>query len=338
MISNQGKKYLELKQKTNRDVRQLGPIVQFRDQDVTVLNQTEYALSFAVPIANKQLFKLHVDGSLLQEGNDFDFIEITSGYSSKIKLLSTPIAGLPMDYELSGARIAPFPNPQTVQAEIDALKSRLFSEQVGEIKAFDSMGSSITLNPYWKECDGSLISDAASPFNGKRIRNLNGANVALTLTWTADAGGAYATVDAVDINALNIGDSVTGTGITNVNGQPPQIIDIDNATRKVTINNTVATGSIISTFTNDGIYLGGGDIGSARDQVQSHIHQLWGSGTSQLGGAYVGGMQGANTAPTASMSYFGASSMITEGVNGTPRVGARTRPQTRYVKYIMRIK
>ncbi len=118
MISNQGKKYLELKNKTNRDKGNLGPIVQFRDTDVTVASQTDYTLSFAVPTAQKDLFKLHVDGSLLTEGssNDFEFIEISGGSSSKIRLTSSPSVGLNLDYELSGARIAPYPSPQTVQA------------------------------------------------------------------------------------------------------------------------------------------------------------------------------------------------------------------------------
>lgn len=125
MISNQGKKYLEIKQKTNRDLRNLGPLVQFRDTDLTVASQTDYTLSFAVPIANKQLFKLHIDGNLLTEGasNDFEFIEISSGVSSKIRLTASPIAGLLIDYELSGARIAEFPSPLTVQAEINDLKN-----------------------------------------------------------------------------------------------------------------------------------------------------------------------------------------------------------------------
>lgn len=132
MISNQGKKYLELKQKTNRDKRDLGPAVQFRDSDVTVAGQTTYTLSFAVPIANKDQFKLHIDGSLLMEGStkDFEFIEISNGASSKIQLTSSPVAGLDMDYELSGVRLAPSPNVSSLQADINNTKTRLHGKIV----------------------------------------------------------------------------------------------------------------------------------------------------------------------------------------------------------------
>lgn len=105
MISNQGKKYLEIKQKTNRDVRQLGPVVQFRDNFLTVDGIDEYSLTFAVPTANKQLFKLFMGGELISEGNGFDFIDVSNGRSARIKFSSIPTANIYVDYELAGARL-----------------------------------------------------------------------------------------------------------------------------------------------------------------------------------------------------------------------------------------
>lgn len=61
--------------------------------------------------------------------------------------------------------------------------------------------------------NGQLISDAESVFNGRRLRNMNGANVFLDLTFTADAGGAYAEIDESDSPAIGLHDWVIGTGI-----------------------------------------------------------------------------------------------------------------------------
>jgi len=86
----------------------------------------------------------------------------------------------------------------------------------GEFKPLDiddPLLSTYTLPPGVVRADGQLIDDADSPYDGYRIKNFNGADVTLTLTWTADAGGAYATVAAEDLPAIAKGDWVTGSGI-----------------------------------------------------------------------------------------------------------------------------
>jgi hypothetical protein len=150
-------------------------------------------------------------------------------------------------------------NQLTRKTYVDSL------EPIGTVKDFDKdFGGTPALTAYWKECDGSVISDAGSPYNGKRIRNLNGANVILTLTWTANAGGSFATVNANDITALNVGDWVTGTGIA-ANSLIKSIVGTT-----VTITDIAATGSKSTTFTNDGIFVSGqADSGlSGRDEMQ----------------------------------------------------------------------
>ena len=216
---------------------------------------------------------------------------------------------------------------------------------IGEIKQISTMTGTPTISDHWKECDGSAVNDAASPYNGIRLYNLNGANVSFSVTWTADVGGAYATIVDADINALNVGDSVTGTGITNVNGLPPKIIDITGNT--VTIADTAANGVIAdTTFTNDGVYLGGGSGGSVADEMQ----QITGDTTSALNrnlfqtatGALVG--QGSETNRYQESSVAGG---VYRSINfdsaqslaeGGARTGSRTHPHTRFVKMVMRIK
>lgn len=214
---------------------------------------------------------------------------------------------------------------------------------VGTIDTWDkSMPGAPALTSYWKEMDGSVISDAASPFNGYRIRNMNGANVVLTLTWTSDAGGAYATVPSTDITALAVGDDVSGTGIA----ANSYISDITGTT--VTITDTAASGSISSTFTNDGDFTRGGSVSNTgqKDAMQGHIVYS-GYAISAIQPLVYGGttndMPGGATQTVArnaeARTYQAESSgPKTDGVNGTPRTDSETRPKNRTMVYIQRIK
>ena len=129
----------------------------------------------------------------------------------------------------------------------------------------DFAGSS-TISSLYKACDGTVISDSGSSSNGKRIRNLNGEDVVLTVSWTADAGGAYATVPLTDVTALNVGDWVTGSGIA----ADTMIKAIDEDTGIISITDIAASGSISTTFNNDGIFVAGGSNTkvSGGDQMQ----------------------------------------------------------------------
>lgn len=159
MIANQTQVFLELKQKTDRDVRHLGPMVQFRDTADTVVSQTDYALTFAIPISIKQLFHLHIDGKLLREGatKDFEFIEIVNGTSAKIRLNVAPSSILPIDYELSGARISSLPNALSLQGEINNIY-----DIIGFITPANPVFENVTIqNGYFqhfgdKDTDGSF--------------------------------------------------------------------------------------------------------------------------------------------------------------------------------------
>jgi hypothetical protein len=123
---------------------------------------------------------------------------------------------------------------------------------VGTIIALDlSMPSTPTISTNYEECNGQLISDGDSVYNGYRLRNLNGADVVLTLTWTADVGGAYATVAATDVTALAEGDDVSGGAIA----AGSTITDITGTT--VTISDVDIDTEVESTFTNRGRFLRG---------------------------------------------------------------------------------
>jgi hypothetical protein len=188
-----------------------------------------------------------------------------------------------------------------------------------------------TLGDNFADQDGSVINDAESPYNGERNYNFNGGDVVLTLTWTADAGGAYATVSADDLYALNEGDDVTGSGIA----ADTKITDITGTT--VTISDVSASGSISTTFTNDGLAVYGGSGGSQADQMQGHWHTYrYGRRDGGSTSGYDAMKQDYSVNNTIAKDRV--IGIISDGTNGTPRTGTRTRSHARILKVAMRIK
>jgi len=187
--------------------------------------------------------------------------------------------------------------------------------------------SAYTLPDNVVEANGQLISDADSPYNGYRIRNVNGADVTLTLTWAS----GVATVAAADLPALNVGDWVSGGAIAS----EAQIADITGTT--VTLTDTAISDTDLSTtFNNDGMYLSGGAASgvSLRDQMQGHWHQGVGGGSDSGTSEYIDRASDiVSPAPTLAVQ-----DPITDGTNGDPRTGTRTRPHTLQMVAVTRIK
>lgn len=120
----QANAFLELKQRTNRDVRQLGPLVsQFYEAESTA-SQTVINLNFAVEqtAEAKRSVQVYVDGSLLREGsgNDYTYSSISSGQSSQITLSAPIAAGLNILAYRIGTSIQNFPTPASVQASLNS--------------------------------------------------------------------------------------------------------------------------------------------------------------------------------------------------------------------------
>lgn len=231
----------------------------------------------------------------------------------------------------------------TQKATTDTLASYI-NEPIGTIKDWDkSFPSTPALTSLFKECDGSLISDSDSPYNGYRIRNLNGANVVLTLTWTADAGGSYATVAATDLTALGEGDDVSGTGIA----ANSTITDITGTT--VTISDAAATGSISSTFTNDGDFVRGSSssgVGKldAMQRITGKISTGGATGNLYVEGAFTTqtGQPGQSDRLNQSATV-GTERVVFDSANSTSPNNAKTDDNETYPKYktmvkIMKIK
>jgi hypothetical protein len=116
-------KFVELKQKTSADVRQLGQVVSAREEQVSTDAQTVINLAnFVVNQDQKEAFLLFIDGQgpLVEgAGNDFTFTNIVSNTSAQITLNSPLAAGLNIVALKIGTSIAPFPNPSSVQAALN---------------------------------------------------------------------------------------------------------------------------------------------------------------------------------------------------------------------------
>lgn len=228
----------------------------------------------------------------------------------------------------------------------DSINQALMIGEYRHLDLDDEAMAGFTLPVGWVRADGQLVDDLQSPWNGRRVHNVNGADVVLTLTWTADALGSYATVDAADLPALSVGDWVAGSGIA----AEAMIQDITGTT--VTITDTAATGSIASTFNNDGLYLGGGPVSGVTlaDQMQrvtGSVEQvrMGGAGSSTVSGAIDVTVLGPYSYSGFSDSSGGSNrNNISFDSAGSPRArtssstAGRTRPHTLKLVSVVRIK
>ena len=235
----------------------------------------------------------------------------------------------------------------SAKIKLSTISNYIGGDPIGTIKDWHKSMTNTpsTLPATFKECDGTVVSDADSVYNTYRVPNLNGANVVLTLTWTADAGGAYATVAATDITALAEGDDVTGSGIA----ANSYISDITGTT--VTITDTAATGSISSTFTNDGKFVRGGSSSGVgqKDQMQkltgkvnsfASTYGLLKRGDNSLEGAFSQGTDITNS--TAGNAILGAGldfdSSDSPDARTSSTTDGETRPANTTMVKIMKIK
>jgi hypothetical protein len=179
-------------------------------------------------------------------------------------------------------------------------------------------------------CSGQLISDVQSLYNGTRLPNLNGEDVVLTLTFTANAGGATATVAEADRPAIALHDWVTGSGIAALT----YVKSFNYTTGALVISDIAASGSKSTTFANEGRgVIGGTDFDSVGDTMQGHFH-VWDAPT-----VASGGQQAFNVGSgTGGGDRNQVRQPKTDGTNGTPRVGNKTKADAYRMTYYIRIK
>lgn len=121
MKSEQLNPYLEMKQRTDRDIRQLGVLASeiYGPVDSTD-QQTVINLTFAVNMDHKKQIFVFIDGQKLIEGatGNFQWTNIQSNISNQITLNAPVMAGLPIEVFKMGAYQETLPNPSSVTANI----------------------------------------------------------------------------------------------------------------------------------------------------------------------------------------------------------------------------
>lgn len=179
------------------------------------------------------------------------------------------------------------------------------------------------------EANGQVISDALSPYNGKRIRNLNGATITgIAITALDDTLKTF-TVSLLDVFALMVGDSLS----PDVPVPNAVIKSVDYTTGVIEIGDFtlwsggsfgLTTSSLVGATTFDTVglkrftrgnssNLGGGGINTIQGHKISYFSLIVGSGVSGGVGSY-----------NAGQNYNGY--LYPDGINGTPREASETSP------------
>ena len=217
---------------------------------------------------------------------------------------------------------------------------------VGSIIPYDkSFPHMPALTGPFVECNGQMIDDTESFLHGYRTRNLNGADVVMDLTWTADESGSYASVSENNVTAFSVGDDVSGLGIA----EGSYIKEI---TGTIIVISDPAADTIITTkFTNDGNFVRGGlDSGTGqKDAFQGFArysgipipnnypnHTIYGVTAEDAPGLATWRMFGNTGNPPFKQAL--TSVPKNDGINGEPRTAGETRPINKTMVYIMRIK
>lgn len=125
----QASEYLQLKQSTERDARNMGVLVSDRYEADSTAAQTIINLTFSVTQTSEQkrAFQLYINGSLLREGssNDFTFTNVTGAVSAQVTLNAPIAAGLNIIALKVGGYQDLFPNPSSVTASLSSTNLQL---------------------------------------------------------------------------------------------------------------------------------------------------------------------------------------------------------------------
>lgn len=246
---------------------------------------------------------------------------------------------------------------------LSAKQGKLLQDQIpaGTVSAWDKyLTGTPSLSGYFAEANGQVINDPESPYNGKRIRNLNGKTVSAVSILTIDDVNKIITVNTDDISAFGIGDTLSFTGAT----VPDAVVKAVNyAAGQITVGDFTAWDSLLSVFGLTSGSIAGASAVTAvgqprflkgRDTQGSAVNKTQGS---QVGGVlngnyYYGSVIFENQSFSASIqadnAYVGFTTIgqggankltgVSDGANGTPRTGTETEPNSQNVVWIIKIK
>ena len=222
---------------------------------------------------------------------------------------------------------------------------------VGTVITWDKFHQStpLVLPSDMVECNGQVILDGASPYNGERIRNLNAATVLNVPITAIDDINKIITVPVNDVPAFDVGDTLSFTGalvpdavVSSVNEATGEIVvgDINfwSGTGFTATLNSLAGATDVSSVGQPRFLRGSSTAGSDVNQHQGHYHQITSDPNTIMmtnsGGGFYSFTGGANL-PISTNQTLGA---LSDGINGTPRTGAKTLPDSQNIVYVLKFK
>ncbi len=197
------------------------------------------------------------------------------------------------------------------------------------------------------ECDGSIVTDTDSVFKDYRTRNLNGATLSNLSVSNINNTNKSFELSSYNITAINVGDTVVGTGATlpsdcviaSISGNTITLGRLSgtwNGTTYSAISENISTLTSVTVTGSVRMIEGGSGGGSFWDTMFKHRHDYSYSGWLSTiahdgGGALAGGPP---------YSVYGASLSILDPISSsptiTPRVSSSTKTKIRRMKYYIR--
>lgn len=121
----QATSYTKIKQPTDHDSRNFGPLVHGHDPQTSTANQTIINLTqFVCDLANKSQVMVYLDGNLLREGvgNDYVWVPGVNNTSSQLTLAVSIPAGLNIQLYKIGAPRVSLPTADSINATINLVQ------------------------------------------------------------------------------------------------------------------------------------------------------------------------------------------------------------------------
>jgi hypothetical protein len=134
--------YTKVKQSTDHDSRNFGPLVSGYEAQVSTLSQTVINLSqFVCDLSRKSNIMVFIDGQLLTEGvgNDYTWSAGINNTSNQLTLAAAIPAGLNIQIYKIGATQSPIANADTIQAGVNLISNQVDQKNSNKIinGAFD---------------------------------------------------------------------------------------------------------------------------------------------------------------------------------------------------------
>lgn len=135
-IITQATPYTKIKQPTDRDSRNFGPLVSGYQLIISTASQTVVNLTqFVCDLSNKSNILVFVDGQLLTEGVGNDYVWSTgiNNTSNQFTLAAPISAGLNIQIYKIGASQSPLANAETIQAGINLVNNQVDQKNSNKI-------------------------------------------------------------------------------------------------------------------------------------------------------------------------------------------------------------